>query len=351
MATIDELYQQLLGRAADTEGANYWQSQMDNGMTADQVAAAMKGSSEYQLDGNELAQIYRDNFGREADTSGSQYWLNKANTEGISAYQMADIIKNAAQADDRNAMADKAQYPSSWNTGLNADGPNLHYNAETDQWEQSTGAKPASMPAYSKNWQQEGMAGDYRSLNDADWEALQKSIYDASVAGLGRQEELARAASNQSMSNRGIWSSGIAERAQNDITGQLGAAYEQAGANAATQRYNLQNSDNQAYNQYNLSNQSLGNQYYLGRESNANTAQSIANQYALGQGQLALGNLTQNDSYALSRAGLLNDANAQASNAQWQAQWTPANFLSGVWNGTGGTVTSGSSGGGWNFMI
>lgn len=216
---------------------------------------------------------------------------------------------------------------------------------------------PIASPV-TQDWQSQGMAGDYKSLDDGDWEALQKSIYDASVAGLGRQEELARAASNQSMSNRGIWSSGIAERAQNDITGQLGAAYEQAGANAATQRYNLQNSDNQAYNQYNLSNQSLGNQYYLGRESNANTAQSIANQYALGQGQLALGqgqldlgNLTQNDNYALSRAGLLNDANAQASNAQWQAQWAPANFLSGMWNGTGGTISSGSSGGGWNFMI
>ena len=209
---------------------------------------------------------------------------------------------------------------------------------------------PIASPV-TQDWQSQGMAGDYKSLNDGDWEALQKSIYDASVAGLGRQEELARANSNQSMSNRGIWSSGIAERAQNDITGQLGAAYEQAGANAANQRYSLQNGDNQAYNQYNLSNQSLGNQYYLGRESNANTAQSIANQYALGQGQLALGNLAQNDSYALSRAGLLNDANAQASNAQWQAQWTPANFLSGMWNGTGGTISSGSSGGGWNFMI
>lgn len=197
--------------------------------------------------------------------------------------------------------------------------------------------------------------GAYQHLSNGDYDALQKAIYDSSTAGLARQEELARANSDQGMANRGIWSSGIAQRSQNDITGQLGAAYQSAGANAANTRYNLQAQDLSNSNSYNANAAAANNAYNTANTQNYNNwtanATSLANQYDLGKTSNDNQRQSIDDSYALSRAGLLNDANAQASNSQWQAQWTPANFLSGMWNGTGGTISSGSSGGGWNFMI
>lgn len=174
---------------------------------------------------------------------------------------------------------------------------------------------------------------EYQRMSDGDYEALQKALYDGSTAGLKTQETNWRDQSNQSMANRGIWSSGMAERSQNDITDKLADTYARAGANAVTTRYGMQQQDLQGLNSYNLANNQGFNNYTLGAASNANQLQSI------------------NDSYALSRAGLLNEANANASNAALQAAWQPATFLSGIWNGTGGTISNGSSGGGWNFMI
>lgn len=216
----------------------------------------------------------------------------------------------------------------------------------------------------------------YRELSDGDYDALQNAIYGSATAGLGRAETDWRESADQSMANRGIWSSGAAQRTQNDITGQLSTAYGQAGTAAAEQRYGLQNANNDAYNQYQLSDKGLNNQYNLGLLNTGLGYYQADNQYDLGRraadtgqyqaetgrigtdNQFTLGlqsNANQlqgiNDSYALNRASMLNDANAQASNAAFQAQWAPANFLSGIWNGTGGTVSSGSSGGGWNFMI
>lgn len=338
MADINSLYQQVFGRAADAEGAAYWQNQLNSGLSEADVAKALYGSDEYK---NDINAVYQQNFGRDADTAGLQYWQDAAYKNNADLNALSQFVTGGAQTEDRSAMADGAKYPVAWDQSLDPNNSNIKYDAVNDKW---VLANPTTAAPEKVDWQKQGMAGDFRSLNDGDWEALQKSIYDSSTAGLARQEELARAGSNQSMSNRGIWSSGIAERAQNDITGQLGAAYQQAGANAANTRYQLQNSDNQAYNSYNLSNQSLGNQYDLGKESNANNL-------TLGMANNSNQLQSINDSYALNRATLLNEANANASNAAWQAQWTPMNTLSGLWNGTGGTISSGSSGGGWNFMI
>lgn len=335
MADINSLYQQVFGRAADAEGAAYWQNQLNSGLSEADLAKALYGSDEYK---NDINAVYQQNFGRDADTAGLQYWQDAAYKNNADLNALSQFVTGGAQTEDRSAMADGAKYPVAWDQSLDPNNSNIKYDAVNDKW---VLANPTTAAPEKVDWQKQGMAGDFRSLNDGDWEALQKSIYDSSTAGLARQEELARAGANQSMSNRGIWSSGIAERAQNDITGQLGATYQQAGANAANTRYQLQNSDNQAYNSYNLSNQSLGNQYDLGKESNANSL-------ALGQGQLALGNLTQNDNYAINRANLMNNAAAQQSQAQWQAQWEPATYLAGLWNGTGGVISNGS---GSNFSI
>lgn len=184
--------------------------------------------------------------------------------------------------------------------------------------------------------------GDYQRLSDGDYEALQKSLYEGAIAGLTNQEKTWREQSDQGMANRGIWSSGIAERSQNDISEKLAPMYTQAGANAAATRYGMEQADNQGASNYNLQSAGMENNYNLTNAQNYNNwAQGM---YGL-QNQYALGNKTADDNYALQRAQMLNTANAQAAQSQWQSQWEPATYLAGLWNGTGGVISNSSSGG------
>lgn len=46
--SLDQIYDQYLGRGLDAGGASYWQSQLNNGMTYDQIRSAIVGSDEYK---------------------------------------------------------------------------------------------------------------------------------------------------------------------------------------------------------------------------------------------------------------------------------------------------------------
>jgi hypothetical protein len=48
MAGIEDLYQNILGRASDAEGLQFWQQQQTAGMSLDQISQAFYGSAEYQ---------------------------------------------------------------------------------------------------------------------------------------------------------------------------------------------------------------------------------------------------------------------------------------------------------------
>lgn len=269
--------------------------------------------------------------------------------KGITAQQMATLY-NYLAPENGVAGADTAE------AFISQQLPGYQFNQQTGALEAKPAAhnSGASAPAY-----REAAAfvdpGSYKRMSAGDYDALQKSLYEGATAGLQKQEADWRQQADQSMSNRGIWSSGIAQRAQDDITGQLGSLYAQAGAYATAQRYAAEQADNQGESSYNLSKAGMNNDYNLSSAQNYNNWASnmynMQNQYTLGLQQNSNQLQSINDQYALGRADVLNNANAQASNAAWQAQWTPVNTLSGIWNGTAGTISTGSSGGGWNFMI
>jgi len=73
----------------------------------------------------------------------------------------------------------------------------------------------------------------------SDYEALMNSITAARTAPLNRYETLQREALDEDLSRRGIWASPVSAAAQNDLTEAFLPQYEQAGAEAATQTYNL----------------------------------------------------------------------------------------------------------------
>lgn len=63
MASLEQLYDQYLGRGLDSAGASYWQSQINNGMSLDQVASNLIASDEYKNKASSSTQpfIYVDN--------------------------------------------------------------------------------------------------------------------------------------------------------------------------------------------------------------------------------------------------------------------------------------------------
>lgn len=80
-ATVLRMYEGLLGRAADQDGAQYWLGRADLGATATDVANEFLASDEFaalgELSDEEfVATLYQNALGREATISESEYWVN-----------------------------------------------------------------------------------------------------------------------------------------------------------------------------------------------------------------------------------------------------------------------------------
>lgn len=138
--------------------------------------------------------------------------------------------------------------------------------------------------------------GAFKALQNGDYEALQESLLKGSTAALDRQKMLDSQNVDSDLAKRGIYSSGLAVRAQGDNNERYAPSYAQAAANAVNQRYAMQQSDLNNYNQYNLA-----------------------------------------------TAGARNTWNANDAAQKYQSAWAPLNYLTGLWNGTGGQVSKNSS--------
>ncbi|HQU47374.1 MAG TPA: DUF4214 domain-containing protein, partial [Pirellulales bacterium] len=78
-ALIADAYKRFLGRSPDTGGMHYWLGQMQSGMSANAVDAALLASDEYvqrhgASDLGWLSGVYRDLLDRPPDAAGLQYW-------------------------------------------------------------------------------------------------------------------------------------------------------------------------------------------------------------------------------------------------------------------------------------
>lgn len=161
-------------------------------------------------------------------------------------------------------------------------------------------------------------SGAAERMGAGDYNQLEKSILQSRTAPLNEAYGLALQQNDADMAKRGIWSSGAATKGQLDTQAKFGTLLNQAAGEASAQRYGLQSQDINAYNQYNL-----------GRAGQLNTASSTG-------------------------AGMANQFNLQNAAAKQASAWQPANYYKDIWNGSGGTVSTSSGGGGnsgWNFMI
>lgn len=142
-----------------------------------------------------------------------------------------------------------------------------------------------------------------KTLSGGDYEALQRAELQGNTAGLDYAKSKDLQNFNNSAGAKGIWSSGLALKGEGDIKAGYAPQYEKAGADATAQRYGLQSGENQAVNAFNQQ-----------------------------------------------ESGARNTFNANNAQQNYNSKWAPLNYLQGMWNGTGGAISNGSSGG-FNFNL
>lgn len=150
-------------------------------------------------------------------------------------------------------------------------------------------------------------AGAAQQIDGGDINKMQAGMTSGYTAGLDYAKQQDVSKENSTLAGRGIWSSGLADKAIQDVNSSYAGQYATAGANATNAAYNLANSQNQGVNTYNT--------------QNAATANTLAQQNANAQNTFNLNNATNTQSSA----------------------WAPLTYLEGLWNGTGGQTGSSSS--------
>lgn len=98
--SIIRLYDTLFNRTADTEGLAYWHSQLQNGVTINQIIQSFVESGEYNTLYNSMTNdavvetFYQNSFNRAADSAGKEHYLVRLN-EGDQIQVIADIADSA----------------------------------------------------------------------------------------------------------------------------------------------------------------------------------------------------------------------------------------------------------------
>lgn len=108
---INNIYQQFLGRGADTAGEQYWVAQMQQGLTQEQLEADFIGSAEYIANhGGQgtgwVTGMYNDLLGRAPDSAGLTHWVNSLQ----SGANPASVALSFAASAEREAMKVTGDY-------------------------------------------------------------------------------------------------------------------------------------------------------------------------------------------------------------------------------------------------
>ena len=106
MATVQDIYQQILNRRADPEGLLYWQNQFGNEVDANELAQfaraaapeiAQRDAASYaaRTPAADIQALYQQNLGRAAEPAGLLYWQNKFGPT-VDATEVAEFRAAAA---------------------------------------------------------------------------------------------------------------------------------------------------------------------------------------------------------------------------------------------------------------
>jgi hypothetical protein len=104
-ADINELYSSLLGRSAEDAGSDAWQAVLANGGSLADIAAAIAVSEEAQQrdqsNGDFVRDLYTNVLGRDAEEAGLNAWVSQL-FNGTSRAEVAKGIVGSAEATDKS---------------------------------------------------------------------------------------------------------------------------------------------------------------------------------------------------------------------------------------------------------
>lgn len=192
--------------------------------------------------------------------------------------------------------------------------------------------------------------GQARQMAGGDYARLEQNIANSITAPLDRAKQTDTVKTDADLARRGIWSSGLAVRALDDVNERYAPQYTSAGAQAATQRYGMEQTDLQNLNAYNAAKaaaETQNNQYNVGQ---MNAWRQAANQLlnSFNQTESAsrntwnMNNTKNMNDYNLTAAAAANAFNTDQQAKNYTAGWAPLNYLANIWGGTAGN-TSGSN--------
>lgn len=130
---VQSLYVAYFGRPAEQAGLTYWTAQAD--ATVDQISAAFAQQSEYTsvYGGLTRAQtidnLYQNLFGRAAESNELNYWLNSTD---VTVDRMALALVNGATGTDRVLLDSKVQYAAAVTTEFGQNGTVTQVNDAYD---------------------------------------------------------------------------------------------------------------------------------------------------------------------------------------------------------------------------
>jgi len=111
---LQQLYIGYFGRAADQEGLNFWLGAINNdGLSQDNVHAAFVNSDEYtaQYEGltvsQKVAAVYQNVLGRAADTEGAAFWTKAIEDGTITEDQLIEALLSGLSTKDAQAISNK----------------------------------------------------------------------------------------------------------------------------------------------------------------------------------------------------------------------------------------------------
>jgi CRISPR/Cas system CMR subunit Cmr6 (Cas7 group RAMP superfamily) len=113
---VQELYVAFLGRAAETDGRDYWVELLNSGVSVANVAKEIIASPEAQnkyaglINSQFIELLYSNAFGRSTDKPGLDYWVGRLNSSTRAAVAL-EILSAASDADRKtlNNKVDVAQ--------------------------------------------------------------------------------------------------------------------------------------------------------------------------------------------------------------------------------------------------
>lgn len=156
---VQKLYIAYFNRPADVVGLAYWEEQItNNGGSTAAVANAFSASAEYKAlyDGKSSAQIveaiYQNLFGRAAETDGLIYWATRLENGTFNVGNIAVSILVGAQNDDKKVIDNKTTAAVAFTTAMDTSAEIIAYSgtaaaAVARTWLATVGATEASLTA------------------------------------------------------------------------------------------------------------------------------------------------------------------------------------------------------------